>query len=157
MCSSARWSAWVATPSRPRSARFAEALQKSTAFTAVPLENTARIKPLVMDLPDVGSTDVGDVSWVVPTVQLSAATWVPGTAAHSWQGRGGRRHEHRRQGHDDRGEDDGADGAQTCFSSPATIVAARAELERRRGPNFRYTTALGTQKPQLDYRKGSVP
>ena len=28
---------------------------------------------------------MGDVSWVVPTVQLYAATWVPGTVAHTWQ------------------------------------------------------------------------
>ena len=32
-----------------------------------------------------GSTDVGDVSWNVPTAGLRTATWVPGTAAHSWQ------------------------------------------------------------------------
>lgn len=32
-----------------------------------------------------GSTDVGDVSWVVPTVQLVGATAVLGTPAHSWQ------------------------------------------------------------------------
>ena len=32
-----------------------------------------------------GSTDVGDVSWVVPQAGLRTATWVPGTAAHSWQ------------------------------------------------------------------------
>ena len=32
-----------------------------------------------------GSTDVGDVSWTVPTVGLRAATWAPGTPAHSWQ------------------------------------------------------------------------
>ncbi|MBQ1234812.1 MAG: amidohydrolase [Oscillospiraceae bacterium] len=32
-----------------------------------------------------GSTDVGDVSWVCPTAQLSAASWVTGTPAHSWQ------------------------------------------------------------------------
>jgi len=32
-----------------------------------------------------GSTDVGDVSWITPTAQLTAATWVMGTAAHSWQ------------------------------------------------------------------------
>jgi len=31
------------------------------------------------------STDVGDVSYVVPTVGLGTATWVPGTAAHTWQ------------------------------------------------------------------------
>jgi aminobenzoyl-glutamate utilization protein B len=43
------------------------------------------------------------------------------------------------------------------FTTPATIDAAKAELVRRRGANFQYTTALGTQKPQLDYRVGSVP
>jgi len=32
-----------------------------------------------------GSTDVGDVSWCVPTSQLWAATMPIGTAAHSWQ------------------------------------------------------------------------
>lgn len=31
-----------------------------------------------------GSTDVGDVSWVCPTGWFHAATWVAGTAAHSW-------------------------------------------------------------------------
>jgi aminobenzoyl-glutamate utilization protein B len=47
--------------------------------------------------------------------------------------------------------------AADLFSSPATIDVAKAELVRRRGANFAYTTALGTQQPQLDYRKGSVP
>ena len=32
-----------------------------------------------------GSTDVADVSWVVPTVGFRAATWIPGTPSHSWQ------------------------------------------------------------------------
>ena len=33
----------------------------------------------------IGSTDVGTVSWVVPTVQIRAATYAIGTPAHSWQ------------------------------------------------------------------------
>jgi aminobenzoyl-glutamate utilization protein B len=33
----------------------------------------------------VGSTDVGDVSWKVPTVQARGATWPIGVPAHSWQ------------------------------------------------------------------------
>lgn len=33
----------------------------------------------------MGSTDVGDVSWVVPTAQLSSATAVIGTSLHTWQ------------------------------------------------------------------------
>ena len=32
-----------------------------------------------------GSTDVGDVSWVVPTAQINTASYAPGTAGHSWQ------------------------------------------------------------------------
>jgi aminobenzoyl-glutamate utilization protein B len=140
----------------PEERAFAERVQRSTAFTPVPLENTSRIKPLVLDQAESGSTDVGDVSWVVPTVQLSTATWVPGTAAHSWQAVAAG------------GMSIGAKGMMVAakvmaltgadlFATPATIEAAKAELVRRRGPNFAYTTALGTQKPQLDYRKGSVP
>ncbi len=135
---------------------FAERLQHSTAFSAVPLERTSQVHALVLDQADAGSTDVGDVSWVVPTVQLTSATWVPGTAAHSWQAVAAG------------GMSIGAKGmmiaaktmaltAADLFTTPATIDVAKAELARRRGPNFTYTTALGTQKPQLDYRKGSVP
>jgi len=36
-------------------------------------------------VPMVGSTDVGDVSWKVPTVQAHAATHAVGTPLHSWQ------------------------------------------------------------------------
>lgn len=32
-----------------------------------------------------GSTDVGDASWVCPTAQMYASTWVKGTPGHSWQ------------------------------------------------------------------------
>src|SRR5262249_49901969 len=35
--------------------------------------------------PMVGSTDVGDVSWVVPTVQAHCPTYAIGTPGHSWQ------------------------------------------------------------------------
>ena len=33
----------------------------------------------------IGSTDVGDVSWVVPTVQAHAPVYAIGTPGHSWQ------------------------------------------------------------------------
>ena len=32
-----------------------------------------------------GSSDVGDVSWIAPTGQISTATFVVGSAGHSWQ------------------------------------------------------------------------
>lgn len=37
------------------------------------------------DGSSVGSTDVGTVSWVVPTVQMRGATYAIGTPGHSWQ------------------------------------------------------------------------
>ena len=33
----------------------------------------------------IGSTDMGDVSWVVPTVQARIATCAVGTPFHTWQ------------------------------------------------------------------------
>src|SRR5262249_29187743 len=33
----------------------------------------------------MGSTDVGDVSWALPTVQARVATHAIGTPGHSWQ------------------------------------------------------------------------
>jgi aminobenzoyl-glutamate utilization protein B len=35
--------------------------------------------------PQIASTDVGDVSWVVPTVQVRAPTLAIGTPGHTWQ------------------------------------------------------------------------
>jgi aminobenzoyl-glutamate utilization protein B len=32
-----------------------------------------------------GSTDVSDVSWVIPTIEFNTATWILGTPGHSWQ------------------------------------------------------------------------
>lgn len=99
-----------------------------------------------------GSTDVGDVSWVVPTVGLGTATWVPGTAAHSWQAvaAGGMSIGHKGM----------VLAAKTMaltaidlFSNPATIEEAWKELKRRRGDNFQYTALIGDRKPALDYRK----
>ena len=47
------------------------------ADRAIPLDAPRR--------PMLGSTDVGDVSWVVPTVQAHGAVMAVGTPFHSWQ------------------------------------------------------------------------
>ena len=140
----------------PEERAFAERLQKSDQFTAVPLENTAKVRALAIGQAGSASTDVGDVSWVVPTVQLSAATWVPGTSAHSWQAVAAGGTTIGYKGMMVAAKTMALTGAD-LFSSPATIDAAKAELVAKRGASFKYETALGDQKPQLDYRKGSVP
>jgi aminobenzoyl-glutamate utilization protein B len=46
------------------------------------------VLPFYEDAPDnllPGSSDVGDVSWIVPTAQAVTACYVPGTPEHSWQ------------------------------------------------------------------------
>ncbi len=65
---------------------FAESLSKS--FFEKPADSIGS-QERVMDVfrgdAGGGSTDVADVSWLVPTAQFNAATYVPGTPAHSWQ------------------------------------------------------------------------
>lgn len=46
----------------------------------LPEPNFTAPRPLL-----TGSTDVGDVSWSVPTVQLGAATYALGTPFHAWE------------------------------------------------------------------------
>jgi len=81
---------------------------------------------------------------------------VPGTAAHSWQAVAAGGTTIGYKGMMIAAKTMALTGAD-LFSAPATIDAAKVELATKRGPNFRYETALGAQAPQLDYRKGSVP
>lgn len=134
----------------PREQAFAEELRKSLTDAALPLGSQARIAE-----PDpsagVGSTDVGDVSWAAPTTQFFAATWVPGTPAHSWQAVAA--------GGTTIGEKGMLVASKTLaltlvdlFSDPAHVAAARAEFDRRRaGQTWR--SRFGDRQPPLDYRK----
>ena len=68
----------------PAERQFAEILRKSLDGDLPPIDSANQV---FTPEPGIGgaSTDLGDVSWRIPTVQLTAATWVPGTPAHSWQ------------------------------------------------------------------------
>ncbi len=66
-----------------REKAFAATIQPTLPST-VPLTNLAEVENRSGQLGK-GSTDVGDVSWVVPTAGFDVACWVPGTAPHSWQ------------------------------------------------------------------------
>jgi aminobenzoyl-glutamate utilization protein B len=78
----------------------------------------------------VGSTDVGSVSWVVPTVQARGATWAVGTPGHSWQataqGKSGIAHkgmEHAAKAM--------AATATRLFEDPALVAAAKEDFAAR--------------------------
>ena len=94
---------------------------------------------------------MGDVSWNVPTAGFRAASWVPGTAAHSWQAVASG------------GTSIGLKGAELAakvLSSSAIelymnrniIDMAKREYSQRIGPDFIYEPLLGDRKPPLDYR-----
>lgn len=63
---------------------FAKKIQESTGKPQVGLHT--KVEALEATDPNAGggSTDVGDVSWVVPTLRLSVATAPIGTPWHSW-------------------------------------------------------------------------
>ncbi len=98
-----------------------------------------------------GSTDVGDVSWLVPTAGARIATWVPGTSAHSWQAVASG------------GMSIGLKGtklavqiltdtAKAIYLDPGIADEAKKELAQRKGEDFKYIPLLGDRNPPLDYR-----
>ncbi len=130
---------------------FAEQLQTTLEGNLPPLEAAARIEPFTFR-QNMGSTDVGDVSWLVPTVGFGTATWVPGTPAHSWQAVAAG------------GTSIGNKGmllaarllavtAVDLYQRPDLIAAARDEFRGRRGADFEYQALLGDRDPPLDYRR----
>jgi aminobenzoyl-glutamate utilization protein B len=80
--------------------------------------------------PMVGSTDIGDVSWVVPTVQAHSPTLALGTPFHTWQvvAQGKSPAAHKGMVHVAKAM--AAIGAR-AFTDPALIAAAKADLAKR--------------------------
>jgi aminobenzoyl-glutamate utilization protein B len=133
----------------PAEVQFAQAILPSLE-TKRTVADAGRIEPLAED-HGAGSTDVGDVSWAVPTAGFSTATWVPGTPAHSWQAVAAG------------GMSIGMKGMQNAakvlalsaielYQKPDLIAAAKAEFEQRKAGRP-YQSLVGDRKPPLDYRK----
>ena len=78
----------------------------------------------------VGSTDVGTVSWVVPTVQMRGATYAIGTPGHSWQlvAQGKAPAAHKGMAHAAKAM---AATAAALFADPALIAAAKTDHTAR--------------------------
>lgn len=129
---------------------FATELQTTLRDTP-PLSSVGEVEEYSFGEQGYYSTDVGDVSWIAPTVGLGTATWVPGTATHSWQAVAAG------------GMSIGYKGARLAaetlaftaaelLQSPELIAKAKAEFDEARGANFSYSALLGDREPPLDYR-----
>ncbi|SDQ93324.1 amidohydrolase [Flagellimonas zhangzhouensis] len=131
---------------------FAEKISKTLGRETLDIATAENVQPFKEEAQAFGSTDVGDVSFTVPTAGLGTATWVPGTPAHSWQAVAAG------------GMSIGTKGmmvaaktltltAMDIFKNPKVVEAAKAELIERRGKDFKYVPMLGNRPPALDYRK----
>ncbi|TLF43065.1 amidohydrolase [Maribacter aurantiacus] len=131
---------------------FADKIAKSLGKDQADISVAQNIQPYKTEAKPGGSTDVGDVSFTVPTVGMSAATWVPGTPAHSWQAVAA--------GGTSIGKKGMMVAAKTLtltaidiFSDKKLVDAAKAEFQEKRGADFKYIPLLGDREPALDYRK----
>ena len=130
---------------------FAKKLEASFVGAKVDLATAGTVKPLsYISEGNSGSTDVGDVSYALPTVGLRGATWVPGTAAHSWQAVAAG------------GTEIGTKGmlvasktmaltAIDLMSNPVLLAKAMEEFIKSKG-DYKYKALLGDIKPALNYR-----
>jgi len=130
--------------------KFAEEISKSLG-TTLDTKNVKGISDYNPNPEAGGSTDVGDVSFKVPTVGLYTATWVPGTPAHSWQAVAA--------GGTSIGEKGMMVAAKTIaktgmdlLDDPSILIAAQKEFIEKRGADFKYIPLLGDREPALDYR-----
>jgi len=131
---------------------FADKIAKTMGYDKADLETAQSIQPYKTEAKAFGSTDVGDVSFTVPTVGMSSATWVPGTPAHSWQAVAA--------GGTTIGKKGMMVAAKTLTLTAIDLMAnqelinqAKAEFLERRGADFVYIPLLGDRPPALDYRK----
>ena len=135
----------------PAEQKFAETIRPTLINPRRELGSEQTVAPYRVR-QSMGSTDVGDVSWLVPTVGFTTATWVPGTPAHSWQAvaAGGMSIGHKGMGLATRLL---AKSAAQLILQPEVIAAAKAELLESQGRDFVYAALLGDREPPLDYRK----
>jgi aminobenzoyl-glutamate utilization protein B len=98
-----------------------------------------------------GSTDVGDVSWVVPTTGFTTACWVPGTPGHSWQATACGATSIARKGMNLAARVLAAT-AWDLYHSPETLQQAKKEHERRLHQQTYRPLMPAEMPPPLDYR-----
>lgn len=131
-------------------AREMEFAREVAAVSGVPADLIDRLS-VVVPPADEGyeayvSSDVGNVTWAVPTGSFRYACFTPGGVGHSWQqvASGGTTIGTK-----------GAIGAAKVlylsayelFTDASLLKAVRSEFEQRRGPDFRFEPLMGNRRP----------
>ncbi|MEJ7738617.1 MAG: amidohydrolase [Chitinophagaceae bacterium] len=126
---------------------YGKKLQATFLDASPPIESAAEIKAFKLETFS-GSTDVGDVSYVVPVVGLNAATWIPGTPVHSWQAVACG------------GTEIGIKGMMVAakamaltaidlYINPALIIKANEEFLKAKG-DYKYKSLVENNKPAIN-------
>jgi aminobenzoyl-glutamate utilization protein B len=131
---------------------FAARLQ-STLPDPKPIETIREVED-VSGAVGKGSTDVGDVSWVVPTTGFSTACWVPGTPGHSWQAVACGGTAIAEKGMNLAAKTIAVSAAELLLNAEI-LQQAKREFEERRGDQPYRSLMLPGQKPPLDYRNSA--
>ncbi len=130
---------------------FAEKLRQTFSLDgALPLGSQEVVREMEGGVSS-GSTDVSDVSWIVPTTEFRTATYVPGTPGHSWQAVACT------------GSNIGRKGmivaaktltltAIDLLQDSKLIEAAKADFNKRRAGHEYRSRIPANQKPPLNYR-----
>lgn len=134
---------------------FAIDMLKSSGITDFSvLEKPTKVLPLGCDYPTLRgvSSDVGNVTWAVPTASFRGATFVPAGLGHCWQFTSSG------------GTTIGTKGvmnvakvmfftAYDLYTQPSVVEEVQKEFNERRGSDFVFVPLIGDRNPPLDYRK----
>jgi len=137
-----------------RERAFAEEIEKEIGWSIDSLRKVSTVEPW-KDKPERkdggGSSDVGDVSWNVPTASFGTAAFIPGSGGHCWENVASS------------GTTIGTKAlinaakvfsltAIDLFTNPELVNSIKREFDQRRGPDFKYESLVGTRAPDLEYR-----
>ena len=135
----------------PEEEAFAKKMQESFNFKAPPISEAQKVQEYKVGFFPA-STDVGDISWLVPTAGLGTATAVPGTPGHSWQNVACSGMSIGFKGMINAAKVMAMTGVD-LFMDPSLIAKAKGEFEAKRGKDFKYESLIGDREPPLDFRK----
>jgi len=137
-----------------RERAFAEEIIKEIGLSPDSLKKVATVEPW-KEIPEKsaaeGSSDVGDVSWNVPTASFGTAAFIPGSGGHSWENVASS------------GTTIGTKAllnaakvfsltAIDLFTNPELVSSIKKEFNLKRGTDFKYEPLVGKRAPALDYR-----
>ncbi|MCD8292954.1 MAG: amidohydrolase [Prevotellaceae bacterium] len=123
---------------------------KDTLAAFAQVREVAPLQPEAETLTGA-SSDVGNVSWVVPVGSFGVAAFAPGGYGHCWQ--------QTASGGTTIGTKGLLNAAKVMYltacellARPKLIDQAKEEFESRRGEDFKFEPLMGDRTPPLDYR-----